>query len=702
MPASAHRRDQRSVLRALAPALLIWGGLLLAFGLGGQVLPTRGVSLQLHGVIERGAWVPPAGDEPAAARPGDPILWTGLQRAVRLDRTLVRTLMGRIAADWDPAWPHPEDFPGLRTTVRGEVRSEQAGCRLRLVGEDAARWLSVDSRPVQHRLRKVRLRRSGWVPFSFLHHRATPRRSYDADLRLFLRCKGQEPVLVAGNRVRPPADAPRAPRDGRGWIGMGLLLILGGAALRVGPRPELATRRLVMWMALILALATSLRLTGLEERPHYLETADEQANLWNGWHILHGEAPRSWAGADLRDLFEERERFHWFGHRWAMVSPYVPRPPGFGLVVAAASRAWSVDGYLQMPTRPARLVAVAISLVSLLLVFAIAWEAGGDSPHRGRAALLSAGLFAFAPPVVISSRIAKAEGLLGLLLAAAVWLALRERRRPSRRGRWLLFAVVMLGPAVKELAFLVGAGAAFILLAPGQGGAGGEDADRARVSTALRVLAVTALSTGLYLLWGQLCAGELFWQTLSAQAHKAVGFDAGWNLATQGTVVHRLVSDYAGWNLALVLLAAAWTLPRREGEVPTSRHALVGTVAILCLLGLAGLIHHRAWGFYRLLLYPLLCAASGPMLLGILDRARAVPAGLFALAVLLLPLSRELTSPGIWPLRAALWLPLLPLLVHELRPGPRTLRGARATGWSVLAAAGLVGALPEIRSWLGL
>jgi len=691
--------------RPAAAVLGCWGALFLLAGVLRMRASSQGAEVVLRGVAHQGRWVQPpeAREDEVSAT----VLYRGLLRSLTLPDG--RALAARAVPHFTTQLPFPSRFPGFRLTISGELWVGAPGSTLKIAGP-AVHELILEGRLSPgveeggfhlHPLPAT----TGWLPFTLRCFRPTPAEdlSLGLDVRV-LDASGREHE-VGGSALRPPHEdeaALLAARRSRGRA----LAVTGGLFLAVafllagrdGVRHPARVFR-AEWAAVVFALilwtGAWLRLTGRLEDPPFGDNKDELADLWNGWHLLHGAGPGSWTDLDFAAFYPETQRFFWFGSPFVVVKPYLDRPPLFSLLAGVASRAWSIPHYLFVPLERARLLPIALSLLCAVVVFLAGREAArrkmpgspGDLGHREEpdapgAALLGLLMFAVCPSAVLGSRLVKEEALLALLYVTAVWLSLREERRPSKAAASALGLIALLGPWTKEIGILAGLLPALRLFRA-------KDRRCRRLSGIL--VGLTLLSAGSYLAWGFALGGSVFARVLTAQASKPGGFDTIWNLAVGGAAARRH-PELAGWTVALWGLAIASSVAAGR-----RRHAALALSATLYLLVIGVLVKPEAFDYYRIPFYPLLCAASGPSLLAMLRRPRAIPWLLLGVAVLWLPLSALFASPASSTVRLAVGLLALPFVIHEVVPSEATRRAARVTGTLVLFLSVAVACIPAFR-----
>jgi 4-amino-4-deoxy-L-arabinose transferase-like glycosyltransferase len=281
------------------------------------------------------------------------------------------------------------------------------------------------------------------------------------------------------------------------------------------------------------------------------------------------------------------------------VSPYFDHPPLFGLLVGGAAVVAGERSPDQVTEAVIRLVPVGLSLLTIVLSYALVRRLTG----RQWIGLLAAAALALSPAMVLTARLVESEALLTPLLLAALILALRVR---DGAGGWSvigLLAVCVAAPLVKEPGIVVGVIAAAILLL----------SRRRRV--ALLPLGGMAAGVAVYLLFAAAIDWNLFTATVLAQGARRsslwLAFGNFFTATTADLGGRAPFLDpvwFVGWPVLIGL--AVW---RREWR-PVALAALLYAATII-LLGDGRIMKWNGW--YRIPDEPLLYAAvvAAPCLL---------------------------------------------------------------------------------------
>lgn len=343
-------------------------------------------------------------------------------------------------------------------------------------------------------------------------------------------------------------------------------------------------------LAAILVVALGLRLHGYTTDPAPAANYDGLGWAWQGQSLILQHVPHAWSWQTSYHPTAYVREPH--GVWLPLVSPYFDHPPVFGLLVGGAALLAGEHTPGSVTEGVIRLVPIALSLLTILLLYLLVRRVTG----RRWIGLAAAALFAVAPAMVLTGRLVESEALLTPVLLAAVILALRVR---DGAGRWAvagLVALCLLAPLVKEPGVIVPVIAAVILVFS------------SRRWLALLPIAGAAVGLGLYLIYAAALDWPLFIATVLAEGKgRHAGLDGFGNYFTStdaGLGIFVPLADpvwYIGW-VALAVLAV-W---RREWR-PVAAAALLYGVLLAC--SASGKWPH--WiGWYRIPDEPLMYAAT--------------------------------------------------------------------------------------------
>ncbi|MGF1466290.1 MAG: ArnT family glycosyltransferase [Sandaracinaceae bacterium] len=401
------------------------------------------------------------------------------------------------------------------------------------------------------------------------------------------------------------------------WISALLGALLWAAlvawALWPGPGRAEARRLAVLATVGLLVLGVAFRAFDYQVMPEFRDNADELFATWNGFSLLTEGVPRGWSlWPGSYGPAVERTPVRFFGEERTVISPYFEHPPLLHVLVGAAALAGGADHFLEAKLAHTRLVAIAMSALTLWLLVVL----GRRLSPRGPAPYLAGLLYAVLPPIALQGRVVKEELLLAPLCLAALLFFLRWRDDGRHRVDLVAAAALMgLGILGKVPAVVWVPALAMLVAAEGRMGpawvAGGVG------------LAVATL----WPLFGLLIDGPVFVETQRLQG----GRPTHWNLFPRwfhvSLINHNLVGR--GWIQFLWLGYVAGVARRgwRDGAVLT-----VPLVTYLAAISVGA--GNWTFGWYIAPLYPLLCLGAGMFLAELWERPTLLAGFLFvALAV---------------------------------------------------------------------
>ena len=553
-----------------------------------------------------------------------------------------------------PALGVPKTLPPFQVRWRGLLRSQETGTHLFLVEAAGEFRFLVDGRALSPREGGEAIRTplsAGWHSIDLSYRRVdeVPRfrllwRTPSSDKFAVIPRNALAPDLRAAGRVPPRRIAGSA-------LLAGVLAMLGWCWRRRRDGASfggyLAARSHGVALSAILLLALCLRMHQYDLIPFHHETADEYQHGWEGWTLLHEGVPSAWTFYPQHYPPAHLFPFVWFGDSYYLARPYFDHPPGFSLIVGAAASLLGAREMLDCTLHRMRLVPIALSLLTVLLVARTGWTLLPD-PLAGTLAAL---LYATLPTVVLGSRLVKAESLLAPLLLAQSFL-LHRYLREGRAGDIIRTAA---GAFVAIWAKATGISVpAIAVLSLGKA---------RRWSGVTVVLAATGVAVSVYLLYGAYFGWDLFVRALQLQSSKWAGLRSVLDLGAISRVVE--LQFGGGWYLWLVL-AAGWMALGKERE-------LLLPAAVYFVVLVLTVDERAVYGWYRLPLYPYLCLAGG-MFLAAWWRERDIARGfLFAATALaatltyVLPVAAERSR---WVVLLIFAIPCGAALWERLRPSP--------------------------------
>ncbi|MDQ2959791.1 MAG: glycosyltransferase family 39 protein [Candidatus Dormibacteraeota bacterium] len=358
---------------------------------------------------------------------------------------------------------------------------------------------------------------------------------------------------------------------------------------------------LALTLAAIVTVGLVLRLHGYTQSPAPGDNYDGLGWAWQGQSLILTHVPQAWSWLPS---YHPTAYVHKPPITLPVVSPYFDHPPLFALMVGGAAVLAGERTPADISDSVIRLVPIALSLVTILLTYALVVRLSG----RG-VALVAAAALAVSPPIVLTSRLVESEALLTPLLLAAVLLSLRIGAGAGRRWVIALAAVCAASLLTKEVGAAVGlASAAVLLLSP-------------RRRLAWVPLAGLAAGVAIYLLYAYAIDWHQFEATVMALGTRRGPFWGAvrgyFTSTTAGLGILVPLVDpvwYLGW-----LVLAALALLRREWR-PVALAALVYATLVVSL----GSGVWMYWiGWYRIPDEPFLYAAVVTAALAVLSTLRA-------------------------------------------------------------------------------
>lgn len=486
---------------------------------------------------------------------------------------------------------------------------------------------------------------------------------------------------VPREAITPLSGAWTGTRVALWWIAVVLALLFGaGAFLAAHAHDPRARRRrgAVLATALLVLVGTAYRAFDYDVMPEFRENADELFATWNGWSLLEDGTTRGWSlWPHAYDSTVERTELRYFGETRIVIRPYFEHPPLLHLLAGAAAHLGGAEHWLEAKLAHARLVPIALSALSLVLLIAVGRRLSPASP----APWLGALLYAVLPIVALQTRVIKEEALL-VPLALGMALFFLRWRDDGRRTRDLVLAAACAGLApLAKVPAIVWVPSLAMLIA----------AERGELKRATWAAAIGVAIASLWLAFGALIDWDVF---LVTQAHQG-GRPTHWGVFLRffdATLInHNLVGR--GWILFLWLAFAVSVL--RRGR----RDAAVLTVPLVTyLVAIAVGSGNWTFGWYMVPLYPFLCLGAGDMLAGLWRRPTLFGGALVVVLLVMYGLSFTLDpawamQPEAWPsLRRALTI-LVALSIAPYALGqvwPRSAARGLARAATVVALAAVV------------
>jgi hypothetical protein len=348
---------------------------------------------------------------------------------------------------------------------------------------------------------------------------------------------------------------------------------------------EAALLGLVALVALVLRLHDDTAVPTLDDNQDPVQFA------WAGMTLITRGVPYSW------EVFTHSYKYdfvlHLNGSQYSITHPWLSHPPLFPLLVGGSAYLQGARDFQDVTPAMIWPVAICLSVLSLVLGYALGRRVVGTP-----AALLGAAFLAVSPGAVLLGRAVETEALLAPLLLGALLLIHGGVSEGFTRRRVAgLLAICAVMPLVKVTGIVVAGALAAILVTRG--------AWRLSIAT----VASAVLGLGLYAAYGAFYDWTLFIAVISEWRDVfRHGVMAGLEFITDSAGIGRGFRDgwfHLGW-LGIAYLAIR--RPQGPGAMLLAWPCVVYAAGI-ALLGEVAV--QGRYGWYRLVLYPVLYIAGG-------------------------------------------------------------------------------------------
>ncbi len=324
--------------------------------------------------------------------------------------------------------------------------------------------------------------------------------------------------------------------------------------------------------------------------PVYNETWDEIGAGWSGWSVISWGVPASWSL--LLDAYGPgRPAVSWFGNHFNIVAPYFDHPPLFSLAAGAVAMLGGADELLRVSVSSMRILPVIFSSTVIILLYLIL-----KAHYSRRTALLASFLYAIIPTIVVSGRLVQEDNMMLFLVMLGLLFYSKSLEKESWRASLPVALAVGFASLAKFTAVsFIGAFSLLYLI-------------RGRWKSAAAVFGLGGGLCLLYFAWGAFVDWEMFMRVFAVQGGKIPQLALPARMAFQPKLVETLFWD--GGILFLWLSVPAFVFVKKDGF---SRDMGI-LFAVYFILISTTVIYDRDYGWYRIMMFPFLCAAGGIML----------------------------------------------------------------------------------------
>jgi len=292
---------------------------------------------------------------------------------------------------WDnDRFAPPTTIPAYNILWRGFIWIPKDGIYTFHVDTNGDTFLFIDSKPVI-RYRAGRDSRTqthvgrGWKPIQ-INYVNTARY---AKLNLQWQRPGNSNLSNISPRYLKPSEDMGIFRGIRLWFAVGFIIIpilicLGffivlrnTIRIRVpGYFDYVKQNWSIVALISIVILGAILRLNNYSVVPPHGDTMDVYQEAWNGYHILHGDGPKSWEGAYFVSAYknEDKEFVRWFGDGFMIVRRYIAHPPLFSVFAGIPPTICGAKDYLDCRLTTINLTPVFFSTLTIIPVFFVSYR----------------------------------------------------------------------------------------------------------------------------------------------------------------------------------------------------------------------------------------------------------------------------------------------------------------------------------------
>lgn len=403
----------------------------------------------------------------------------------------------------------------------------------------------------------------------------------------------------------------------------------------------------IVALIFVVILGGVLRLNNYSVIPPHGDTMDVYQEAWNGYHILHGEGPKSWEHYYFLPAYKNGDKnfIKWFGDSFMIVKHYIAHPPLFSIFAGIPPTLCGAKNYLDCRLTTIGLTPIFFSLLTIVLVFAVSYKIYRSNTVSVIASLL----YATVPLVVASGRIAKGDCLLAVVIISGVLCVLNYTE--SKKDMYLIFAGLLAGIAFwcKET------GICAIVIFPLLLGR------NCFIKQAFIAGGIGIFVAAGYMLYNYMINPEAFFKILSLRNEfQQTAFDVVVKYVMEPKITEKYASFGMGYLLWFwfVMIYSIW-----------KRNSIVPTAAFIYLMTLCALSRNNlSYGWFLMPVFPFMAIAGGVFLKDFISQPNTARAILLLLVPLAVPLKEVLPENFInspWLFRGYLAVGLLPFLAAD-------------------------------------
>ena len=422
----------------------------------------------------------------------------------------------------------------------------------------------------------------------------------------------------------------------------------------------------IVALIFIVILGAALRLNNYSVVPPHGDTMDSYQEAWNGYHILHGDGPKSWEGAYFVSAYknEDKKFMKWFGDSFIIVNRYIAHPPLFSIIAGIPPSISGAKDYLDCRLTTIRLTPIFLSTFTIILVFLLSYKI-----YKSNAvSIIASLLYATVPLIVASGRIAKGDCLLALVLVSGILCILKYSE--CQKKMYVVFAGLLAGASFwcKEM------GICAIVILPLLLGRKGYKKEACIIAGIGFFVAIS------YMLYNYLINPEAFFKMLSLRdAHQSTVFD----MVVKYIKDARIALNYANFGIGYILwfwFVMVYSMGKRDPIVPITVFIFLMTVCALST-------DIYPFGWFLMPIYPFMAIAGGIFLRDFISKPNTARALLLLLVLMAVPLKEILPGDlykAPWLYRGYLAVGVLPFLASDFFKNQITATIARAASYTYI------------------
>ncbi|GAN34977.1 MAG: phospholipid carrier-dependent glycosyltransferase [Candidatus Brocadia sp. AMX2] len=423
----------------------------------------------------------------------------------------------------------------------------------------------------------------------------------------------------------------------------------------------------IVALIVIVILGAILRLNNYSVVPPHGDTMDPYSEAWNGYHILHGDGPKSWEPPYFLSAYkaEDVKFIRWFGDSFRIVKGYIDHPPLFSIFAGIPPTICGAKDYLDCRFTTINLAPIFFSTLTIVLVFLVSY----NIYHSNTLAIIASLLYATVPLFVAAGRIAKGDGLLALVFISGVFCVLKYIE--SQKKRYMIFAGLLAGLSFwcKET------GICAIVIFPILLGRKGFIKEAGIIAGIGFPVAIG------YFLYNYLINPEAFFKMLALRNEQHVTV---FNIVLKYLKEPRLAQVTANFGMGYFLwfwYAIVYSMGKKDQVVPITTF-----IFLMCLCAVSSDIY--SYGWYLFPMYPFMAIAGGLFMRDFISKPNTAKALLILLLLMAVPLKEILPgdlSKAPWLFRCYLAIGILPFLAVDFLRNRISATIAKATCYTYIS-----------------